>query len=340
MNRKKLITLIQYIVLIGVCATLVWWQFHGMQPDEKASFIKSLKEANYWIVVPVIGMAIISYWARGQRWRIMIEPLGYRAKMSNAFACTMIGYLVNSFVPRLGEVIKCTILGRYEKIAVDKLIGTVVVERIFDLLCYAVLIGVTVATQLKNVKRFVAEHLEKTGTSFDWTKTWVISAVVIVLVFCLGWLLKRAKNNKLVAKVKHVLANLKEGITSINHLKHKGAFIGYTLLIWAMYLLEIYIGFQAMEATAGLGFGTACAALTLASLAMILLPGGAGLFPVFIANVLLMYHINFQNGYAFGWLMWGVSTSLNLILGFICLLIIPSLNKNYHPVETSLSYPE
>lgn len=340
MNRKKLFTLIQYIFFLSVCTALVWWQFHGMHPNEKASFIKSLKEANYWVVVPVIGMAILSYWARGQRWRTMIEPMGYSVKMSNAFACTMIGYLINSFVPRLGEVAKCTILGRYEKIPVDKLIGTVVVERIFDLFCYAILIGITIATQFNNVKRFFAEQVQKQGTPFDWTKTWVISAIVIVLVFCLGWAMKRAKNNRFVAKIKHIIANLKEGITSINHLKHKGAFIGYTFLIWAMYLLEIYVGFQAMEATAGLGLGTACAALTLASLAMILLPGGFGLFPVFIANVLFMYHINLENGKAFGWLMWGVSTSLNLILGFICLLIISYINKNYHPIETNISHPE
>lgn len=340
MNRKKLFTLIQYIFFLGICAVLVWWQFHDMKPDEKDSFTRSLKEANYWIVVPVIGMALLSYWARGQRWRIMIEPMGYNAKMSNTFCSTMIGYLVNSFVPRLGEVAKCTVLSRYEKIPVDKLIGTVVVERIFDLLCYAVLIGITVSTQFKNVRKFFLEHFEKQGTTFDWNKTWVISAVVILLVFVLAWAMKRVKNNKIVARIKHILLNLKEGITSINHLKRRGAFIGYTLLIWAMYLLEIYIGFQAMEATAGLGLGSACAALTLASLAMILLPGGFGLFPVFIANVLFMYHVNLENGTAFGWLMWGVSTSLNLILGFICLLLIPSLNKKYYPIETNISHPQ
>lgn len=341
MNRKKLFTAVQYLFFLGLGIGLVWWQFHSMQPDEKSNFAKSLREANYWFVIPVICMAMLSYLARSQRWIIMMEPLGYAPKSSNTFCSTMIGYMVNMFIPRLGEVVKCSVLSRYEKIPVDKLIGTVVVERMFDVVCYIIFIGITLATQFKVVKKFMHKNIENTtNAGFNWIQLIVIIAILCSVILLFRWMFKRFRENKVVRKIHHVVYNLKVGILSIKNMKRPRAFLGYTVFMWSMYLLEIYIGFYAMKATTGLGLGSACASLTLATLAMIILPGGFGAFPLFITKVLLIYHIKAIDGNAFGWLMWGVSTCINLIIGLLCLLIIIYINKNYHPIETHISDPE
>lgn len=340
MNRKTLFTFIQYACFLGLGVGLVWWQFNGMGQEARENFFRSLKEANYWIVLPIIVLAIISFWARSQRWRIMIEPMGYNPKLSNTFCSTMIGYLVNAAVPRLGEIVKCTFLSRYEKIPVDKLIGTIVVERMFDVVCYIIFIGITLSIELKKVRRFAHKNLQQTGPGFNWTKLLIVIGAIILVGLLFRWIFKRYGNNKLVKKIKHIVANLEEGMLSIKNLQRRKGFLLYTLLIWGMYLFEIYIGFNAMDATTGLTLGTACSALMLATLAMIVLPGGFGAFPVFISKVLVMYGVKAADGNAFGWLMWGVSTGITILFGFFCLLVIPSINKNYHPIETNIGHPE
>lgn len=338
MNRKKLFTAIQYIFFLGLGIGLVWWQFHSMLPSEKSNFSKSLREANYLVVIPVICMALLSYLARSQRWLIMMEPMGYTPKSSNAFCSTMIGYLVNMFVPRLGEIVKCSVLSRYEKIPVDKLIGTVVVERIFDVVCYIIVICITLATQFKAMQKFIHHNIENDANAgFNWIKLIAIIAIILLVILLFRWIFIIFRTNRVVKKIQQIFFNLKEGIFTIKNMKRPKAFLAYTVFMWGMYLLEIYVGFYALKATMGLGIGTACSALTLATLAMIILPGGFGAFPIFITKVLLIYQINAIDGKAFGWLMWGVSTCINLIIGLLCLLIIIYINKNYHPIETHIS---
>src|SRR5690606_2150713 len=95
----------------------------------------AVANARLWLFIPVILLLILSHLSRALRWKILMEPLGYKPSTFNTFSAVMIGYLVNAGVPRLGEVVKCTLLSRYENVRADKLIGTIVVERAFDALC-------------------------------------------------------------------------------------------------------------------------------------------------------------------------------------------------------------
>jgi magnesium-transporting ATPase (P-type) len=133
-----------------------------------------------------------------------------------------------------------------------------------------------------------------------------------------------------VLKIKYIIQGIREGLASIRTLKKRKLFIFYTLLIWAMYLLQIYVGFSAMQATQHLSLKAACSVLTLATLAIIATPGGIGTFPLGVMETLVVYKIRDTLGKAFGWIMWGVTTAIIIVIGIICYFLLPVINKQKH----------
>ena len=144
---KKILSVLKYLFFLGIGFFLVWWQFDKMTASQKIQFRESLQHANYWLLLPVIVMALLSHFSRAVRWKILIEPMGYRPKTSNAFYSVMIGYLANTFFPRAGELLKCSMMSKYEKIPLNKLVGTILLERAFDLVCYFVLVIITILSR-------------------------------------------------------------------------------------------------------------------------------------------------------------------------------------------------
>ena len=328
---KKIGLIIQYIIFLGLGFFLIWWQFNKMTAAEFEEFKFSLSTADYRVVIPIVFLALASHLSRAMRWIIMIEPMGYKPSLFNAFNVTMAGYLANTFLPRAGEILKCTLLGKYEKIPAQKLIGTVVAERIFDLFCYLVFIVFTFLIQYKLVGNFINDTTLKiinsnTGQPL-WVKALVIISIIAVSVLILVFGFKKFASGKITLQIKHFFHGLKEGLTTILKLQKKRWFLFHTVFIWGMYLLEIYIGFSAISALSHLGFNAACIVLTLASLANIITPGGIGTFPTAIFLVLSLYNINQTTGEAFGWLMWGVSTFIILFFGLVCLALLYFSNR-------------
>ncbi|MBS1496441.1 MAG: flippase-like domain-containing protein, partial [Bacteroidetes bacterium] len=147
--QKKIFSILQYIIFLGGGLFLVWWQLQGMTDEERIEFSNAFRYANYWLIIPVILMCLLSHLSRAMRWKILMEPLGYKPALKNVFAVTMVGYLANIAVPRLGEILKCTMLTKYEDVKTDKLVGTILVERAFDFICYLIFIGFTILIQAK-----------------------------------------------------------------------------------------------------------------------------------------------------------------------------------------------
>lgn len=329
--KKRLFSILQYVLFMGGGIFLVWWQLRGMTEENRESFYNALKNANYWLIIPIIILMLLSHISRSMRWKLLMEPLEYNPALKNVFAVTMVGYLANSAIPRLGEILKCGLLAKYEKLKVDKLVGTIVIERAFDFLCYLVFIGITVLIQLDLVGSFFRKELSdiagKPGMPV-WLKAVIWLSVIVAGIFLVHYLFRKFPQNKFISKVNTFLRGIEEGFRTIRKLKKVKLFIAHTIFIWSMYLLEIYIGFRAMEGTSGLGLNAACSVLTLATLAMIASPGGIGFFPIFVMNTLTIYGIAGSLGKAFGWLIWGVSTGIIIIVGFICLIVLPYLNRN------------
>lgn len=338
MQKKRLGSILQYIIFLGGGILLVWWQLKGMSAIDKIEFNNALHRANYWLLLPVAVMSLLSHLSRAMRWQLLLEPLGYKASLKNLFSVTMVGYLANAAVPRLGEVLKCTFLARYEKLKVDKLVGTIIIERTFDALSYLVFIAITILFQYHVIGDFLQEKINGFNGNSGipiWGKILIALSAGIALLLLVRLLLKKLAHVDLVKKLQGILQGLLQGFSTIKHLRRRKLFLAHTVFIWTMYLLQIYVGFYAINATSNLGLLPAFSVLTLATLAMILTPGGIGTFPFFVMQTLAIYLIPLQQGKAFGWLMWGASTSIVIVVGFACLLLLPYINKNKPTDEAS-----
>jgi hypothetical protein len=329
--QRRLTSILQYIIFLGGGLFLVWWQLKSMTAPEKKEFYESISHANYWVVIPIALMSILSHVSRSMRWKILMEPLGYKPRLINVFGVTMIGYLANAAIPRLGELLKCTFLAKYEKLKVDKLVGTIIVERSFDLICYVVFIDLTILIQINLIggyfeSKFTALTVNK-GSSLL-IKFSIIFLLLAFFTLTMKWLVRKFPKNKLIVLLNTFIKGVLEGFRTIKQLKKRKQFLMHTIFIWAMYLLQIYAGFSGLEGTSGLHINAAFSVLTLATLSMIITPGGIGSFPIFVMQTLLIYGIHAPLGKAFGWVMWGVSTGLIVVVGLISLIALPSLNKN------------
>jgi hypothetical protein len=244
----------------------------------------------------------------------------------------MIGYLVNSGAPRLGEVFKCTLLARYEKFKVDKLIGTILVERAVDLVCLIIVTILAIVLQGDIFGKMMSDLLrsffhDKAG-NLSTQKLAIALGIFILFLIIFYLVLKRFGHIDIIARIKKVIKNILHGLSSIRYLQHKGWFIFHTVLIWTMYWLASTAGLYALKETQYLGLSGGLAALVVGTLGIILTPGGIGAYPALIAQLLGLYGLNPDTtGNASGWLMWSAQTAIILIGGLVCFVLISKYNK-------------
>lgn len=335
--KQRFLSVLKFVFFLGLGLFLVWWQFSKMTATQKTQFGESLRHANYWLLFPIVILALLSHISRAIRWKILIAPMGYRPSTKNAFYSLMSGYLVNTFVPRAGEILRCSLLSKYEKIPVNKLIGSVLVERAFDLVCYFIFIAFTILIQIKYVTHFVRQKFADIFFNQHgipgWIKLLIFFAAVFFIIILLKWIFKKFAHHRYIITLKGFHIGLKEGFNAIARLKNRGWFIFLTIFIWSMYALEIYVGFFALTATQGLGIAQACSVLSLATLGMIVSPGGIGAFPLAVKEVLLIYNINEADSLSFGWIIWGVSTAIVLVVGLISFGLLVYKNKKIHEAK-------
>lgn len=336
--RKQLFTILQFIIFFGLGIFLVWWSIHKLTAEQYALFIGALKSANYVLIIPVFAILTISHISRALRWKILMASMGYNPKLSNTFAAVMVGYLANFAVPRLGEILKCTILGRYEKVPPDKLVGTIIVERAVDLLSFAIVIIIALFTQAKIVGTYAKETLNKYILNGDTTaiaiKFSVIAAVIVFLYFVFRFVSKKYEQNIIITKTKNIFKGVTEGLMSVKNMQNKWLFIVHSVVIWSCYLVGTYLGFKAINQTASLPFLASFPVLSFGTVATIITPGGIGAYPELLMDAMQLYNINEAYGKANGWLQWSAQFVLTLIVGSISLIALPYINKQKNENST------
>lgn len=327
--NKKLLALIQYLFFLGLGIFLLWLT---LRKSDWNAIRTDLMEAKYIFLVPATIMLLISHYVRALRWKILIQPLGYNPSRTNTFLAVMVGYWANLAVPRLGEVLKCTILSRYEKVPADKLVGTIVAERAFDVVSLLIIFLITIGIQYEIIGEFATNALQGFFTSksgdFSVLKVGIAIGVLVVLILFLRWGMKKLAHKPFVIKTKKVVAGIWQGLISVRHIRNKGVFILYTVFIWGLYLLSTYMGFFAMQGMSEYGIKAAFSALTFGSLGMIIpSPGGIGSFQYAIQQVMILYGVSPEKGLSLGMLIWFAQTGIIILFGTICFLLLPILNK-------------
>jgi glycosyltransferase 2 family protein len=342
--KKPILTILQYLFFFGLGILFVWLTVKDINKEQWQLIKTSIQQARHWLIVPAFLLLFLSHYSRALRWKILMEPLGYTPSTFNTFAAVMIGYLVNAGVPRLGEVVKCTLLSRYEKVRADRLVGTIVVERAVDVVCLLLVFVAALIFQ----GGFIGEHLSAKFSSFfrDESGQTSIRKMIIAFIAVVGFLgilyfvLKRFGHIDAVGKVKEVIRGILHGLNSIRLIKHKGWFIFHSILIWALYLAATTVGILALRETAHLGIGGGLTTLAVGSVGMIITPGGIGAYPLLVAKLIGWYDLDEDTiGNALGWLLWSVQTLIILIGGLIFFALFSYHNKK-RQLETRQQYTQ
>ncbi|MBW8049009.1 MAG: flippase-like domain-containing protein [Cytophagales bacterium] len=323
--KRILISILKYTLSLAIAILLLWYVFKDI---DWSKMQQDLQNADYKWVLASIVISLISHLLRSLRWNLILQPLGYSPKVSNTFVAVMVGYLANFVYPRLGEVTRCGILHRIEKIPFKTSIGTVIAERAFDLITLLFLIGVTLLFEFDRLSGLFAgvfteiiKGIERNLQQFYLFIIIFILAVVIVIVLAILYK-KKIRRTLIYVKVMRFWQGIVEGFLSILRLKNKWRFLLYTFLMWFLYYLMTYTFFFALESTSRLGPLASITILVVGSIGMTApVPGGIGAFHLFVAKALELYGLPFDDGKAFATLYHTSQFITVALTGSVCFII-------------------
>lgn len=319
-NKIKKILLLILPIALGVF--LIWYSLSKLTSDDIDTIKHSFKTANYRWVLLSLFFGVLSHLSRAYRWKFLLEPMGYKPKLANSFMSVMMAYLLNLVIPRSGEVARAASLKKYENIPFEKAFGTIVAERVADLIILFGIIGVAFYFQTD----LIGSYLFKNNSSnISYFKIALIAGVPI-FGFLSYYLLRNTKT-PLISKIIEFINGLIEGALSILKMKKKWAFIFHTFFIWLMYVLMFYVVTFALPETTNISFSAIIVAFVAGTFAMVLTNGGLGSYPVFITGAFALYAINKSTGMAFGWIMWVAQTLMVIVLGGLSFILIPIYNN-------------
>ncbi|HEX9955700.1 MAG TPA: lysylphosphatidylglycerol synthase transmembrane domain-containing protein [Fibrella sp.] len=322
--------ILTYAISLAVAGGLLWFVFKDI--DLNAMFT-AIGQANLvWVgVYGVISM--VAHWSRGVRWSLLLEPVaGHRPTQTDATLAVMTGYFANLLIPRMGEVTRCGTLNRLEGVPVNVSFGTVVAERIFDVLMLVVVIGLTLVLEFTRLSDMVFGLFAGKGGNDSRTGLYLLLAVGIggaVLAWFLYNKYKEAlRRNALFVKIETFVLGLVDGLFSVRKLRQPGLFVFHTLLIWVLYYLSMYVLFFAMPQTANLGPLAALTVLMMGTIGMAApTQGGLGAFNIMVGSALVIYGLTQQDGQTLATLMLLSQWAVVIVFGGLSFLIVLSRRK-------------
>ena len=341
--RKGILQTLKFLAFFAVGIVLLWFAFRTV------NFSKlwvELKEADYsWLILSAF-FGLVAFVSRARRWVLLVNPLGFKPSTRNAFYALMTGYLANLALPRIGEITRCVALGKKEKIPVDQLIGTVVIERTIDFLSLLIIMIILIFTSGEQIGLFLKESIlvpiqQKVFSIFG--NTWVIWIVLfflgVITIYLMIRYKKRLRRIRFFSKIFDVARGIINGLKSITNLKRKWEFLFHTIFIWVNYSLMTWVVVFSLPSTSHLTFGNSIFILVIGGLAMSApVQGGLGAFHYIVSRGLLVVNgIPLEDGLAYALLTHESQLILVAIIGTISFFII--FRKEKSPVEPFVQPP-
>jgi glycosyltransferase 2 family protein len=331
--KKLLIDILKALFFLSIGLLLIWLVTKDLTSDDKTNIYLAFQNANYFWIVLGMFLSALSHWSRAVRWKILLAPLGHHPKTSTTFFAVMIGYLANFALPRLGEVSRCGVLTKYEKIPFTESFGTVITERIIDMLCLLLIFAFTIILEFEKIyslvdKKILAPLQIKLSLLTQNKMLLLVVFGVFMIVLFIIYKFRKVLNAKLFGKFPALMKGFFDGISSVRNIKNPLLFLAHTLFIWVMYTLILFVCFYSFPEISKLGFGAAFSVLIFGSVGIIFVPGGTGVYQALVTEVLTVsYLITFATAFAFSWIVWTSSLVVILILGLISLVLLPIVNK-------------
>lgn len=308
----------------------------GISPDNCSlvqKVIDDISGANYYWVGMVLFVFMISNIVRAYRWRMMLKAIGYEARMVNLVGTYLVNNLANLGIPRSGEVIRGGLLADYEDIPVEKVLGTIVTDRIFDVI---MLLLATILALILGGREFIAYLEENISLSQKLrfiTNNPVIMVILVALTIAVLVYIKsnfkKLKNTRLGRKFSDVLTGFADGISSVKKVSSVSIFLFYTVLIWVLYYLMLYLAFFSFGPTSHLGPVAGLVVFVFGSLGFALpTPGGMGSYHYLLGESLAMYGLTGLEAFSFANIVFfSVQIFVNILFGLIALILLPLFNK-------------
>jgi uncharacterized protein (TIRG00374 family) len=307
--------------------------------------IADFASANYWWILLVLLAFIVSNVSRAIRWNMLLRQLGSRPRYSNAFLTVMLGYFANLGLPRMGEVIRAGSMARYERIPAEKVMGTVVADRVIDMLSLLIVVALAMVVEFDTLygalRNLIYGSENQSNTTPIWQQSWfLILAASGILGMAFLWIIrKRLMQLALFQKVLKLVFGFWEGIKTVQKLKRPGWFIFHSLNIWFMYYLMTYLCFLSFAPTAQLGPMVALLVFVFGAFGFVIpSPGGMGTFHFLVIQALALYGVSQVDAFSYANIsFFSIQLGCNVFFGIVALLLLPYLNKNYNP-ENEAAY--
>lgn len=331
--KKVLFSVLKVAVPIALGIWLVYYSYDQLDEKQRGELFDAFAQADLWWLAVGTILGWFSHVSRAWRWRYLLQPMGHDVRFWSSYHAVMAGYFMNLLLPRAGEASRAVTMYRLEGVPFERGFGSIMAERAVDMLMLIGITGLTVALQLDKIPMFQerltafragqqASPTEEEPTSWF---LWIVIAVVICIISAAYVIWSRPA---LRARAMDGVRGFIAGVRSVFSTKHKGAFILHTFLIWGLYIAMFLLGFQSLPSTSEVPLAGLLAGFIAGSVGIVLVQGGIGVFPAFVALVVGMYLTPPEGGglirpdaLAVGWLLWVAQTAMIIVLGGLSLLL-------------------
>ena len=315
---KKLNNYIKIFLPISVGVFCIYYSFRDINFSD---FTKYFYEINYLWVFVGIFLGALSHISRSYRWKFLLNPLGYKIRFVNSLLSVFSAYLINYTIPRAGDIARATMISKYEKIPLEKTLGTIAAERAVDVICILIIICVGLIVEFNRLSEKLILLLEKRELS----TILLYMGSFLLLLFIMYAIIKKTKYYKTIS---NFLKGVIEGLAVVFTMKKRNAFIFHSIFIWLMYILMFWATSRAFTELHELTFFQLMISFTLAELSVMFSNGGIGIYPLAVEETLGWYSIQSTTGLAFGWVSWISQTMMVVIFGGLSLFVLPFINRN------------
>ncbi|MFO7669381.1 MAG: lysylphosphatidylglycerol synthase transmembrane domain-containing protein [Bacteroidales bacterium] len=338
--KKTVLQILRVAGFLSLGILLLYFAFRGFAFNELAN---TLRGANFWWIGLSLFFAFLSFFSRARRWVLLIEPLGFRPSFKNTYHSLMVGYLANFALPRLGEVTRCVTLGKREKIPVDSLIGTVIIERVTDLAMLMMIMVVLIVSWAEKFGVFFRDNIfdpmhEKITATFGglfifWLLVTGAFALVVTLLYLFRMPLGRIG---IVRKIAEFLKGILDGLKTIYRMKRKWEFLFHSVLIWFLYIMMTWVVVFSVKETSSLTFVDGIFLLVIGGLGMSApVTAGFGAYHWIVSRGLVfVYGLTLEQGGAFAILSHEPSSLFTILLGAASYLLLMVSHQKKSPETT------
>lgn len=352
--KRKVLTFIKFLFFLGIGVGILYLVYRSQSaafqedcalrgvPESECSLLQKVLndfgEANYlWILLTLLAFTASNV-SRAIRWNMLLHPLGYRPRLINGFLSILLGYFANLGLPRMGEVVRAGTMARYESIAVEKVMGTIVVDRIVDVISILLVTALAVSLEFDTIARFADEYIDL-GARFGGVQSlWYAAAAGLVVAGLLWGFRKPLMRTNLYAKLRVIAIGFKDGLLTIGRLDRPWLFLLHSVNIWVMYFLMTYCCFFAFAPTAHLSPLVGLVVFVFGGWGIVIpSPGGMGTYHFLVQTALQMYGVSGDDAFSFANIaFFSINIGCNVLLGIVALIGLPLFNRNYHPAPAAL----